>query len=48
VADFQPFHLLENRILMRIHNNFLVTFILFEGTFLAACYLLYHADKRFF
>ena len=38
----------ENRILMRIHNNFLITFILFEGTFLAACYLLYHADKRFF
>lgn len=38
----------DNRILMRIHNNFLVTFILFEGTFLAACYLLYHADKRFF
>lgn len=38
----------ENRILMRIHNNFLVTFVLFEGTFLAACYLLYHADKRFF
>ena len=38
----------ENRILMRIHNNFLMTFVLFEGTFLVACYLLYHADKRFF
>jgi len=43
-SDWGP----ENRILMRIHNNFLVTFALFEGTFLAACYLLYHADKRFF
>ncbi len=43
-SDWGP----ENRILIRIHNNFLVTFVLFEGTFLAACYLLYHADKRFF
>ncbi len=43
-SDWGP----ENRILIRIHNNFLVTFALFEGTFLAACYLLYHADKRFF
>jgi hypothetical protein len=38
----------ENRILLRIHNNFLATFAVLEGTFLAACYLLYHADKRFF
>ena len=38
----------ENRILLRIHNNFLAVFAVLEGTFLAACYLLYHADKRFF
>lgn len=43
-SDWGP----ENRILMRIHNNFMLTFVFFEGTFLAACYLLYHADKRFF
>jgi len=38
----------DNRILLRIHNNFLAVFAVLEGTFLAACYLLYHADKRFF
>jgi hypothetical protein len=38
----------DNRILVRIHNNFLAVFAVLEGTFLAACYLLYHVDKRFF
>jgi hypothetical protein len=38
----------SNRILFRIHNNFLPVFAVLELTFLAACYLLYHADKRFF
>lgn len=38
----------SNRILLRIHNNFLPVFAVLELTFLAACYLLYHADKRFF
>jgi hypothetical protein len=38
----------DNRILLRIHNNFFAVFLVLEGTFLAACYLLYHADKRFF
>lgn len=38
----------DNRILLRIHNNFLAVFAVLEATFLAACYLLYHADKRFF
>lgn len=38
----------DNRILLRIHNNFLAVFAVMEGTFLAACYLLYHVDKRLF
>jgi hypothetical protein len=38
----------DNRILLRIHNNFLAVFAVMEGTFLAACYLLYHLDKRLF
>lgn len=38
----------ENRMLLHIHNNFLAVFAVLEGTFLAACYLFYHADKRFF
>jgi hypothetical protein len=38
----------SNRILLRIHSNFLPVFAVLELTFLAACYLLYHADKRFF
>lgn len=38
----------ENRVLLRIHNNFLAAFAMLEGTFLAACYLFYHADKHLF
>jgi hypothetical protein len=38
----------ENRMLLRIHNNFLAVFAMLEGTFLAACYLFYHADKHLF
>jgi hypothetical protein len=38
----------ENRILLHIHNNFLAAFAMLEGTFLAACYLFYHADKHLF
>jgi hypothetical protein len=38
----------ENGMLLRIHNNFLTVFAVLEGTFLAACYLFYHADKRLF
>lgn len=36
----------ENRTLLHIHNNFLAVFAVMEGTFLAACYLFYHADKH--
>lgn len=38
----------ENRVLLRIHNNFFIMLAFLEGTFLAACYVLYHADKRLF
>lgn len=38
----------ENRMLLRIHNNFMGVFAVVEGTFLAACYLFYHADKHLF
>lgn len=38
----------ENRILLHIHNNFFAVFAVLEGSFLAACYVLYHIDKRFF
>jgi len=38
----------QNRVLLCIHNNFLAVFAVLEGTFLAACYLLYHVDKRLF
>lgn len=38
----------ENRILLHIHNNFFAVLAVLEGSFLAACYLLYHIDKRFF
>jgi hypothetical protein len=37
----------ENKILLRIHNSFLLTFIELEAIFLSACYFLYHAGKRF-
>ena len=36
----------NNRILLHIHNNFLGVFAVLQGTFLAACYLLYHAGQR--
>lgn len=38
----------QNSMLLCIHNNFLIVFAVLEGTFLAACYLLYHIDKRLF
>lgn len=38
----------ENRILLHIHNNFFAVLAVLEGSFLAACYVLYHMDKRFF
>ena len=38
----------ENRILLHIHNNFFAVLAVLEGSFLAACYVLYHIDKRFF
>ncbi len=37
-----------NRMLLHIHNQFWAVFAVLEGTFLAACYLFYHADKRLF
>ncbi len=36
----------ENRMLFRIHNNFLLMFAMLEVPYLAACYLLYHAGSR--
>lgn len=38
----------ENRILLHIHNNFFAVLAVLEGSFLAACYVLYHIDKRLF
>jgi hypothetical protein len=38
----------ENRILLHIHNNFFAVFAVLQGTFLAACYLLYHAGQHLF
>ncbi len=37
----------ENKILLRIHNSFLLTFVELEAIFLSACYFFYHAGKRF-
>ncbi|HEX5434485.1 MAG TPA: hypothetical protein VFY05_09635 [Candidatus Angelobacter sp.] len=38
----------ENRILLHIHNNLFAVLAVLEGSFLTACYVLYHIDKRFF
>ncbi len=37
----------ENKVLLRIHNSFLLTFIELEAIFLSGCYFFYHAGKRF-
>ena len=36
----------ENRILLKIHNSFLLVFLEMEIPFIAACYLLYETSKR--
>jgi hypothetical protein len=44
VSEWSP----ENRILLHIHNNFMGVLLLLQGTFIAACYLLYHAGQHLF
>jgi hypothetical protein len=36
---------LSNRMLLRVHNSFLVVFVGLEGAFLALCYAFYQAQK---
>jgi len=36
----------DNRMLFRVHNNFLLMFLALEIPYLAACYMLYHAGSK--